>query len=199
MTPPKVCWTSEPFLGKCVLPPFVKEELAQHLLRSPFAPVETEKFFVLPLLMEITMDRRNVIAALASSSAALMTTAATHANDKHHTHPQAEELKLSCALICSDCVAYCENCVQGCLDAMADGKKNMMACIQICMDCADVCRACAASDARGGPMSEAIMRLCIESCKTCMAECKKHDHAECEACAKACQLCLKECQAALNV
>lgn len=147
---------------------------------------------------EFNMNRRNVIAAMATSSAALMT-AATARADKHDVgHSSADGLDLDCALTCSDCVAHCENCVAACLKAMASGMDDMMACIQICMDCADICRACAASDARGGPMSKAIMKLCVESCRKCVTECEKHDHPECKACAKACQRCVEECQSELN-
>ncbi|WP_206036373.1 four-helix bundle copper-binding protein [Crateriforma spongiae] len=141
------------------------------------------------------MDRRSVISALAAAPAAVMASTAVRADDQQHSHSHTDGLDLRCALTCSDCVAHCENCVAACLEALADGMDDMMDCIKICQDCADICRACAASDARGGPMSASIMKLCIESCQRCVAECEKHDHPECQACAKACRACIEACQA----
>ncbi len=92
------------------------------------------------------------------------------------------------------CIAACNYCASACLKE--DNVAMMAKCISIDMDCADICRTVAVLLARDSIHAKHLMKECIEVCEACAAECSKHDHDHCQACAEACRECADACKAA---
>lgn len=92
------------------------------------------------------------------------------------------------------CVAACNFCASSCLKE--DSVKMMAKCIALDMDCADVCRTTSVLLARNSDHAKHLLKECIELCEACAAECSKHEHDHCQACAKACRECAEACKAA---
>ncbi len=92
------------------------------------------------------------------------------------------------------CIAACNFCASSCLQE--DNVKMMADCIRLDMDCAEVCRTTAILLARDSKHGKHLLSECIELCEACAAECSKHEHDHCKACAKACTECAEVCKAA---
>ncbi|WP_192823221.1 four-helix bundle copper-binding protein [Rufibacter sp. LB8] len=91
-----------------------------------------------------------------------------------------------------ECILACEHCATACLQ---EEHAHMMArCIQLDRDCADICRLTSALLARGSEHGKHLLKECIEVCEACAAECGKHDHDHCQACAEACRKCAEACR-----
>lgn len=94
---------------------------------------------------------------------------------------------------CFACAAACEHCATACLDE--SDVAGMKDCIKLDMDCADMCRFAASVMARGSAFAGDVCTLCAGICEACAAECGKHDHDHCQACAEACKQCAEACRA----
>ena len=92
------------------------------------------------------------------------------------------------------CIAACNFCASACLKE--ENVKMMAQCIANNLDCAEVCRATAVLLARDSKHGKHLLKECMELCEACVAECSKHDHDHCQACAKACRECADACRQA---
>lgn len=92
------------------------------------------------------------------------------------------------------CIAACNFCASSCLQE--EDVQMMANCIRYDMDCADVCRTAAVLLARDSKHVKHLLQECIELCDACAAECGKHEHDHCQACAIACRECAEACRAA---
>ena len=92
------------------------------------------------------------------------------------------------------CIAACNFCAAACLKE--DDVKMMAQCISNNIDCAEICRTTAILLARDSKHGKHLLKECIEVCEACFAECSKHEHDHCKACAKASRDCADACRAA---
>ncbi len=92
------------------------------------------------------------------------------------------------------CIAACNFCAASCLKE--EHVQHMTSCIALDMDCAEVCRTTAVLLARDSKHGKHLLKECIELCDACAEECGRHEHAHCQACAKACRECADACRAA---
>ena len=98
----------------------------------------------------------------------------------------------ACIDACNACAAACNRCSVACLHE--DDVKMMARCVALDMDCAAACQLTAGAAARGSELMGAIAALCAEVCDACGAECGKHRHDHCQACAAACRRCAEACR-----
>ena len=97
-----------------------------------------------------------------------------------------------CLEACHACADACHRCAAACLHE--DNVRAMARCIALDLDCAATCALTAGALARGSELIGAIASLCAEACEACGAECGRHDHDHCRACADACRRCAEACR-----
>ncbi|MHB1353953.1 MAG: four-helix bundle copper-binding protein [Thiobacillus sp.] len=98
----------------------------------------------------------------------------------------------SCIQACDECAAACDHCATACLQE-AD-PKPMARCVALDIDCAAICRLASGYMARGSVFARRMCAICAEVCEACGAECAKHPHGHCQACAQACRRCVEACR-----
>ncbi|WP_233880905.1 four-helix bundle copper-binding protein [Virgibacillus halodenitrificans] len=91
-----------------------------------------------------------------------------------------------------ECMEACNHCYNACLQE--DDIKMMADCIRLDRECADICGYLEQAISRGTPFVPELASVCAKICEACGNECKKHDHAHCQACAEACLKCAEECK-----
>ena len=91
----------------------------------------------------------------------------------------------SCIDACDACADACDYCSSACLQEEDVGM--MVNCIRLDMDCAGLCRLASSYMARDSAYSRDVCRLCVQVCEACGAECARHPHPHCQACAQACR------------
>lgn len=90
-----------------------------------------------------------------------------------------------------DCLNVCESCASTCLQD--DEASVLTRCIHLSWECAAVCDGMTKSLLGGSKYAQDWVLLCIEVCEDCAAECERHDHPCCRACAEACRACARVC------
>jgi hypothetical protein len=99
----------------------------------------------------------------------------------------------ACIEACLACVAACRHCASACL--REEEVQHMKDCIQLDMECAALCDATAAILSISGRQAKEMAALCAGICDQCGAECERHQHDHCKACAEACRICAEKCRA----
>ncbi len=139
------------------------------------------------------MDRREFIGAgvalagvtLAAKTASAGPAAAAAAKDPHAGH-----MMHGTASPLSDAAAACvtkgEACLQHCLGMYAMGDTTMAGCGKAVSDMLAAARALLALSLAGSKHTKIAAKLAADTAKDCEAECKKHTHDVCKACAECC-------------
>ena len=92
----------------------------------------------------------------------------------------------------TDCILACNHCFDTCLNEEPAGQ--MADCIRLDRECADICSLLLQAITRNSSNVAVLAKACQEICEACAAECSKHDHDHCQACAKACTECAEACR-----
>ncbi|GAB6989008.1 four-helix bundle copper-binding protein [Paenibacillus pini] len=103
-----------------------------------------------------------------------------------------------------ECIEASLDCMNACNICYVSSLKEydlamLRECIRLNRECADICDLAAQSMQRNSPFLKEICELCILACDACAAECGKHEHDHCKACAEACRKCADTCRQMLVV
>lgn len=95
-----------------------------------------------------------------------------------------------------NCIQACLHCSDACLGE--ENVSGMVNCIRTDRECAIICQAVLNLLALDSSRAKDLVKVCAEMCGDCAAECEKHQHDHCRACAEACRKCEEACHAYLT-
>ncbi|MBY5956868.1 four-helix bundle copper-binding protein [Membranicola marinus] len=95
-----------------------------------------------------------------------------------------------------NCINHCNYCADACLSE--DNVKMMVDCIRLDRVCAEVCSTLSQVLSTEYDDVNELVAYCKSTCEKCAAECSKHDHDHCQACAQACRECAEACEEYLS-
>lgn len=95
------------------------------------------------------------------------------------------------------CAISCRHCAFACL--LEKDVAMMAECIRTDILCADVCELTIRTllGAKDNEQKN-LLAYCRDMCDSCAAECSRHEHEHCQACAASCRACMEACRKYLN-